>query len=464
MSETRVSAQHVALPGTPTLIGAVLGSYRITSALGAGGMGMVFRAQHELLERPAAIKLLRPELTANDELVQRFFNEAKAATAIRHPGIIEVYDFGYTADGLAYLVMELLDGAPLGRYLAERGRLPEPEAIRIARGIASALRAAHDKGIFHRDLKPDNIFLVPDPDGEARIKVLDFGVAKLANPSPDDRRTRTGVLMGTPRYMAPEQAREAGTIDHRADLYSLGCILYELLVGEPPFVAEGAGEVIALQLFAEPVPPSQRVDAISPALEALVLRLLAKEPADRPASAHAVVQELARISGHASGPVAVPRRAVAAAPVASVSTLDTLPAVDAIPAAPPVARRAGSALPLVAATVTLLLVGVAVVVLARSRGGAAATPDAAPVPSVGPIVVPPDVASPMTVEPAPPAPPAPIDVPVVIESGGAKRPRRTSRPKQPAPPAAPRPTRNGPITEKGSPYEVQLDDTVQKEP
>ncbi|MBA3501019.1 MAG: serine/threonine protein kinase, partial [Deltaproteobacteria bacterium] len=244
-----MSAEHFTT-ADDSLIGCVLGNYRITNVLSVGGMGSVYRAQHELLDRPAAIKLLRPELTENDELVQRFFNEAKAATAIRHPGIVEVYDFGYTDEGLAYLVMELIDGLPLSTVLAERGQFPELEAAHIARNIASALKAAHAKGIIHRDLKPDNVFIVPDPDGrEARVKVLDFGIAKLANPPASDRRrTQTGVLMGTPKYMAPEQAREAGTIDQRADLYSLGCILYELLVGEPPFVAEGAGEIIALQM------------------------------------------------------------------------------------------------------------------------------------------------------------------------------------------------------------------------
>ena len=285
-----MSAEH--FTNADDFIGCMLGSYRIASVLSVGGMGTVYRAQHELLDRPAAIKLLRPELTESDELVQRFFNEAKAATAIRHPGIVEVYDFGYTEDGLAYLVMELIDGQPLSKVIAERGTFPELEAAQIVRTIASALKAAHAKGIIHRDLKPDNIFLVPDPDGrEARVKVLDFGIAKLANPPKSDRRrTQTGVLMGTPKYMAPEQAREAAAIDQRADLYSLGCILYELLVGEPPFLAHGAGEIIAMQLFTEPEPPSRRAP-VSPEMERLVLRLLAKEPDARPQTAAALMEE-----------------------------------------------------------------------------------------------------------------------------------------------------------------------------
>src|SRR6185503_3055250 len=212
-----------------TATGSVLGSYRILGEISSGGMGAVYRAEHVLLGRPAAVKLLHPDLTTNAALVQRFVNEAKAVTACKHPGIVEVYDFDYAPDGGAFFVMELLEGEPLGRRLA-RTRLSEPEAAAFAHGIASALKAAHRVGVVHRDLKPDNVFLVPDPDGGPdRTKVLDFGIAKLADPSPTrTRHTQTGVLIGTPLYMAPEQAREAAAIVARADLYSLGCIVYHM--------------------------------------------------------------------------------------------------------------------------------------------------------------------------------------------------------------------------------------------
>src|SRR5215470_8062306 len=284
----------------PTTSGLVVGSYRILHELSSGGMGTVFRAEHVLLGRPAAVKLLRRDLSTSPALVQRLFNEARAVTACKHPGIVELYDFGYTDDGHAFLVMEYLEGESLGHRLA-RLRLAELEAAAIAQGIASALKAAHRVGVIHRDLKPDNVFIVPDPDGGAdRTKVLDFGIAKLGNgPTGASHNTQTGALIGTPLYMAPEQARAAGAIDHRADLYSLGCILYHMLVGRPPFLAAGAGEVIALQLFEAPQPPSQLV-AVSPVVEHIVLRLLDKEPANRFDSAGELLAALAALDAHAT--------------------------------------------------------------------------------------------------------------------------------------------------------------------
>ena len=279
-------------------MGSVVGHYKITGELKTGGMGEVFRATHELIGKPAAVKLLRPEFSANTEMVERFFNEARAATAIRHPGIVEVFDFGYHDSGRAYLVMEFLEGETLSDRLLGRTRLSEAEAATITRGIASALAAAHSKGIVHRDLKPDNVFLVPDPDmpsGE-RPKVLDFGIAKLAD-GPEGRvsQTRTGALMGTPAYMAPEQARAAGDIDQRADLYSVGCMLYEMLTGHAPFVAEGAGEIIAMQLFGVAERPSALVPELSNTLDDITMKLLEKDPADRFQNAAELVETLAKV-------------------------------------------------------------------------------------------------------------------------------------------------------------------------
>jgi serine/threonine protein kinase len=390
----------------PGIIGAVLGSYRITAELSTGGMGTVYRAQHEILGRPAAVKLLRPELATNVELVQRFFTEAKAASAIHHPGIVEVFDFGYTSDDRAYLIMEFLEGESLARRLHARGgRIAEHEAAQITRGIASALTAAHNKGIIHRDLKPDNVFLVPDPDvptGE-RPKLLDFGIAKLAGHLAE-HRTQTGALIGTPLYMAPEQARAAGTIDHRADLYSLGCMLYQMLVGQPPFVAAGSGEIIALHLFTEPEPPSKRVP-VTAELDAIVMRLLDKEPAGRFQSAAEVSDALGDAFGFVSGRMSAPLSALEMS--RSGPHLQSLPVVTLLDERPPDSGPRTSRMPLIAGAVTLAVAIIAVVffVLARSSD---ATPPAEP-------------AQPAAQVPAP-ASPAVADKPAIADKPAAPKP------------------------------------------
>jgi eukaryotic-like serine/threonine-protein kinase len=361
-------------PSTPGSIGSidrgsVLGSYRILGELSTGGMGTVYRAEHVLLGRPAAVKLLRPDLTTNDALVQRFVNEAKAVTACKHPGIVEVYDFDYTPDGRAFFVMELLEGEPLARRLA-RMRLTEPEATAFAHGIASALKAAHRVGVVHRDLKPDNIFLVPDPDGGPdRTKVLDFGIAKLADPSPSSRRnTQTGTLIGTPLYMAPEQARAAGAIDHRADLYSLGCILYHMLAGRPPFVAEGGGEIIALQMFGQVEPPS-RLATVTPEMEQLVLRLLEKDPADRLQNAGELVLALAGLDPRlARSWPGTTRMAEAVSPAARGTGQ---PSAEARPAARGT-QRIRSRTPIIAGAIAVIFaVGVGLAMMMQGAGAPA---------------------------------------------------------------------------------------------
>ncbi|HEX4420888.1 MAG TPA: protein kinase [Kofleriaceae bacterium] len=271
------------------MLGRSLGNYQLVSKIGEGGMGAVYLAQHKTLRRRAAVKILREELSSNTEIVARFHNEARIATAVHHPGIIEVYDVGMLDDRHAYIVMEFLDGESLGSRIAN-GRCTVSMTLAILRAIARALQAAHELGIVHRDLKPENVFLVPDaelPSGE-RVKLLDFGIAKLSPLIGETRQTHTGVVMGTPTYMAPEQCRGAGSVDHRADLYSLGCIAYEMLCDAPPFLAEGAGEVIARHLYFEPTPPCVHRPELQPEIEALVLQLLRKDPRARPGSAFEV--------------------------------------------------------------------------------------------------------------------------------------------------------------------------------
>jgi serine/threonine-protein kinase len=267
------------------VIGQTVGNYRITQLLGEGGMGAVYLAEHPGIGRKAAVKVLHPELTRHTDMAARFFNEARAANAIHHPGIVEVFDFGTLPTGVSYIVMELLQGESLAGRLRKGGPLQMAAALEYATQAAAALGAAHKEGIVHRDLKPDNLYLVPDPrnPGREMIKVLDFGIAKLAGDpdAPGSVKTRTGTIMGTPVYMSPEQCRGTKEVDHRTDIYALGVILYEMLCGAPPFVSEGHGELIHLHISAPPPPPRSKNPAIPERLEAVVLRALVKDPAHR---------------------------------------------------------------------------------------------------------------------------------------------------------------------------------------
>ena len=265
-----------------TLIGQVFGSYRIVSQLGAGGMGWVFLAEHSVLGSHAAIKVLDPKHSQRESLVQRFFDEARAASRVADPAIVTVLDFGWHTSGSAYLVMEHLTGETLGRRVKANGQLAPAKALAVLRQCAIAMAAAHARGIVHRDLKPDNIFIVPDPAvATERIKVLDFGIAKLLEGDASHGGTQTGLILGTPGYMSPEQCRGAGDVDHRTDIYALGCVLFFMLSGRPPFTAGSPGDLIAAHLTQPPPTPSSLIDGISPAIDALVARCLAKDAGER---------------------------------------------------------------------------------------------------------------------------------------------------------------------------------------
>ncbi|MGE0871020.1 MAG: serine/threonine-protein kinase [Kofleriaceae bacterium] len=287
------------------------GSYEILGQLGQGAMGVVYLGRHSLLDRHAAIKVLHADHSQNTEVVTRFFNEARAATRIRHPGIVEIYDFGHAPDGSAFLVMELLSGETLTARIARAGRLDALEAVRIARQVASALEAAHTSGIVHRDLKPDNLLIVPDPDviGGERVKVLDFGIAKLSS-SDSTLRTVAGRLMGTPNYISPEQALDSALVDVRTDIYALGCILYQMVCGRVPFKASGLGELVALHISAAPFPPSQLVPELPPALEAMILKCLEKDPGDRYPTMAALLAELDQLDPGRVSQRSIPTEAV----------------------------------------------------------------------------------------------------------------------------------------------------------
>ena len=277
------------------MIGELVGGYRVTEKLGEGGMGVVFLAEHTIMGRKAAVKILHPNLSSDTEMVQRFFNEARAAGSISHPGIVGVFDMGLRDDGSAYIVMDFLEGESLARRLHRKGRLPGDEALAITRQILSALSAAHAQGIVHRDLKPDNIFLVPDADvpGGERIKLLDFGIAKLqGDGGANVITTRAGALMGTPVYMSPEQCRGAGECDQRTDLYAVGIMLFELLTGRPPFVANAVGELMAAHMRDTPPTLTDKLGPTSVELEVIVATLLAKSPDDRYASGEMAIAKI----------------------------------------------------------------------------------------------------------------------------------------------------------------------------
>ena len=293
-------------------IGDSVGPYRITGELGGGGMGVVYRAMHELLRRPAAIKVLRPELGPFAMASDRFLTEARATTAIRHPGIVEVYDYGHTTSGQAFIAMELLDGETLGDRLRHRGPLPVAEAMLLARRIAAPLAAAHERGVVHRDLKPENVFLVKDHEGGTvdQVKLLDFGIAKLESAATSNRTT-LGLVLGTPAYMAPEQCLGA-ECDHRVDLYALGCILFEMLVGYAPYSAVHTSDLLAAHIR-QPIPNIARLVSVPADVTRLVTTLLAKSPLDRPPTAADVVAEIDRWLGMRTPQVVKPKSSLRAA-------------------------------------------------------------------------------------------------------------------------------------------------------
>jgi eukaryotic-like serine/threonine-protein kinase len=280
-----------------------MGSYRIGERLGRGGMGEVYKASHRMLARPAAIKLIRPEmLGAGDpagaqRAVSRFRREAEAAANLRSPHTVELYDFGVTDDQTLYFVMELLEGMDLEFLVRQHGPVPASRVVHILRQVCASLAEAHASGLVHRDIKPANIHIGRLGLVYDFVKVLDFGLVKpIADGSPEhSMATQAGSILGTPGYMAPEMAL-GDSVDGRADLYALGCVAYYLLTGQHVFEGDTAMQVIAQHLQAAPVPPSQRVAfAAPPHMEQLVLACLAKKPEDRPQSATALSIQLASI-------------------------------------------------------------------------------------------------------------------------------------------------------------------------
>jgi eukaryotic-like serine/threonine-protein kinase len=389
-------------------IGETIGSYQVLKQLGAGAMGEVYLAEHRHLKRKAAVKLLAPELVGRPDLLERFFLEARATSAIAHPGIVQVFDCEVDATGRPYIVMEYLEGETLAAVLARRGALPALTAARLGRGMAEALEAAHAKGIVHRDLKPENIFVQSQPPDS--VKLVDFGIAKLAGDfrAGQVHQTRSGALMGTPLYMSPEQCRDSANLDSRTDLYSLGCVLYEMLTGHPPFTHANLGDLVVAHMTETPKDARAVNPSVPPALAELVADLLRKNPAERPPGMRAVADRLAAfVGGLTTVPDAQARGPVGERPPTKSKTTFGDSAAEVVDgAAPP--RKRGSMTLVVAAVLGLGAGGIAVSRLRapHAEGTAPAAASESPPPVTAPPAAAPTAAPSAAPSPAAGAAPA----------------------------------------------------------
>jgi serine/threonine-protein kinase len=438
------------------IIGDTFGSYRIVAELGGGGMGTVFLGEHVMLGSRAAIKVLRPEYSHQQHVVQRFFDEARAATRVADPGIVTVLDFGWHTSGAAYLVMEHLAGETLTGRIRRAGHLPPAQALAIVRQAAMAMAAAHARGIVHRDLKPDNIFIVPDPAvASERVKVLDFGIAKLLGDSAASHDgTQTGLILGTPGYMSPEQCRGAGRVDHRTDVYALGCVAFFLLCGRPPFTASTPGDLIASHITLPPPAPSALIAGVPAVVDALVLRCLAKEADARYQTMRELVDAIDATAAATAGALAIG----AAAMRTPVPPAPSAPSAEGTQLARPAATTLGSSIgqsievpprrsrrgAVIGALVTLSAIGIVVATIASRRGGDPGSEPAAGSATPAPAAASVD-ASMAPVAPLPDATPAaaPIDARPAKKRDRDRdrgdRPRPPTTTPTPAPTPAPKP-------------------------
>jgi tRNA A-37 threonylcarbamoyl transferase component Bud32 len=360
-----------------------IGNFEIIARAGRGGMGEVFVAEHTAIKTRVAIKVLHAHVSANTDHVQRFFNEARAVARIQHAGIVKIFDVGFHTNQRAYLIMEYLEGETLAARLKRTQRISPHGTAEIARQIASILDATHHAGIIHRDLKPENVFLVQDRElasGE-RVKLLDFGIAKLSDTFGGASPTTVGAI-GTPAYMAPEQWSDSSTVDWRADVYSLGCIVYEMASGRPPFRTSSIAEACEKHLHETPQPLRFHAPDVPPAIDAFTLRLLSKDPAQRVTSTELLEQQLAELT--ASTPL-TGDEPLAMAPIHPTETaVTTLSSAASTAIGAPQRRR------IVAAVAGVVVIAIGAGIAWSLRGG-------------GP---PPIVTAP---GPAPPPAPPPID-------------------------------------------------------
>jgi eukaryotic-like serine/threonine-protein kinase len=439
-------------PADDPLVGAVVSDrYRIVRKVGEGGMGAVYQAEHAVIGKRIALKVLFADLSRRAELVGRFLQEAKSASRIGHENVIDISDFGQTPEGLVYIAMEFLEGQDLGRMLRTERTMPWTRAQPILMQIAKALRAAHEKGVIHRDMKPENIFLVQREGRPDFVKVLDFGIAKVVSADQNDgpRLTQTGMIFGTPEYMSPEQA-QGQPPDHRVDVYAVGCIMYQMLTGSVPFTADSFMGILTKHLLEPVVPPRQRrADLEIPAdVEAVCLRAMEKDREKRWPDMNAFYRALGSAGGQPfepSGahvglaPVEKPRASLKY-PTLAEPNADMRDSKTAIAASPPVGvfdderpvrpEAAGGGLSARGKLGIAALVSVAVVVIGvlALRGGSR-PPAAAPAPAAAAVVAPPVAPPPPVAPAAPPAekPAAAVEPGTAVAAPPAEKPARVHR-------------------------------------
>jgi serine/threonine protein kinase len=366
--ETQPRVSPARETASQSLVGQVIDNqFSLDAVLGTGAFGTVYRGTQVGLGRPIALKVPTHEIAADPVMAKRFAREARSAARVQHPGVVAIYAVGELADGRPYLAMQLVDGEPLDKILAE-GAVPPRRALRIVRAVASALSETHAAEVVHRDLKPSNIIWRRDRNNDDRITIVDFGIAVCRPGSADATRLTSGGLIGTPHYMSPEQAH-GEVVDARADLYALGCILFELVTGEPPF--EGSGFEVLLAHLGRPAPlPSERNADLPESIDRLCAALMQKKPDARPPSADAVVAMIDEALGELDGKAPAqsrPRTPRAPRLSANVTRLEVPEGTDV-----PRARRQRRTLALGGALLALAAAGFSYV---HFHGGATEPPD-----------------------------------------------------------------------------------------
>jgi serine/threonine protein kinase len=424
------------VPGGDLPAGYVVGEYRIDKVLGRGGMGTVYAGVQPVIEKQVAIKLLNTQFSADENLVRRFIDEARAVNRIRHANIIDIFSFGQIAppDGRQYFVMEYLEGTTLAERM-EKGDLTGDDMPIFLTQICDALDAAHGENIVHRDLKPENVWIVTPKRGKPFVKLLDFGIAKLLS-SGERSTTQTGMVMGTPHYMSPEQCH-GKAVDHRTDIYAMGVMLYQLYSGRLPFQGETFAEILAKQIIDTPEPPSKYAQ-IPAELDKLIMKCLSKDPAGRPQSAKELGQLLGSILAGAAARVQRAAGQPTSATTLSASAIEVRRREHETEVAP---RKSGKRTAVVGASIGVavaLAIGVAVV----AGRGHAPPPQAAAVQTAAAVAAPPAAPpAPAAQSPAPPPPPAEAPTAAAVESATAKKHHAGAKPGRRDDDGAPAPSR-----------------------